>query len=182
MDRRRFVRAGAALSIASSALSVSVATQAAGTAAAVRSKNTMTDYFEQLKGLITDWRRKDIAAVLGRVTEDIAWHSHVGSPPIAGKAAMQKTMEALAAQMNEVRWRIFAFAQNGDTVFLEGVDDFVDPEGRRIVQPYAGVLRFRGPLVAEWRDYFDRNLFNKLKAGEPAPDYITALTTRPALF
>ncbi len=142
----------------------------------------MTDYFEQLKGLITDWRRKDIAAVLGRVTEDIAWHSHVGSPPIAGKAAMQKTMEALAAQMNEVRWRIFAFAQNGDTVFLEGVDDFVDPEGRRIVQPYAGVLRFRGPLVAEWRDYFDRNLFNKLKAGEPAPDYITALTTRPALF
>ena len=182
MDRRRFVRAGAALSIASSALSVSVATQAAGTAAAVRSKNTMTDHFEQLKGLITDWRRKDIAAVLGRVTEDIAWHSHVGSPPIAGKAAMQKTMEAHAAQMNEVRSRIFAFAQNGDSMFLEGVDDFVNPEGRRVVIPYAGVLVFRGPLIAEWRDYFDRNLFNKLKAGEPAPDYITALTTRPALF
>ena len=178
MDRRRFVRAGAALPIAGAA---ALASPAASRAAS-RRKTAMSEHFAQVQGLITDWRRKDIAAVLGRVTDDIAWHSHVGSPPIAGKAAMQKTMEALAAQMNEVRWRIFAFAQNGDTVFLEGVDDFVDPEGRRIVQPYAGVLRFRGPLVAEWRDYFDRNLFNKLKAGEPAPDYITALTTRPALF
>jgi limonene-1,2-epoxide hydrolase len=50
------------------------------------------------------------------------------------------------------------------------------------VVPYAGVLRFRGALIAEWRDYFDRNLFNKLKAGEAAPDYIAALSTRPALF
>ena len=181
MDRRRFVRAGTALSMASSTLSVPVATQAAGTPAA-RRKSRMSDHFEHVKGLITDWRRKDIAAVLGRVTEDVAWHTHVGSPPVDGKAAMQKTLDTLATQMDEVRWRIFAYAQNGDTVFLEGVDDFVNPEGRRVVIPYAGVLVFRGPLIAEWRDYFDRNLFNKLKAGEAAPDYIAALGTRPALF
>jgi limonene-1,2-epoxide hydrolase len=84
--------------------------------------------------------------------------------------------------MNDVRWRIFQYAQNGDTMFLEGVDDFVNPEGRRVVIPYAGVLVFRGKLVAEWRDYFDRNLFNKIKAGEAAPDYITALEGRTPLF
>ena len=53
----------------------------------------------------------------------------------------------------------YTWTQNGDSVFLEGVDDFVNPEGRRVVLPYAGVLVFRGPLIAQWRDYFDRNLF-----------------------
>ena len=51
-----------------------------------------------------------------------------------------------------------------------------------MVLPYAGVLVFRGGRIAEWRDYFDRGLFNKLKAGEPAPDYIVALSTRQPLF
>ena len=178
MDRRRFVRAGAALPIAGAA---ALASPAASRAAS-RRKTAMSEHFAQVQGLITDWRRKDIAAVLGRVTDDIAWHTHVGSPPVIGKAAMRPMLETLAGQMNDVRWRIFHYAENGDTVFLEGVDDFVNPEGRRVVVPYAGVLLFRGGLIAEWRDYFDRNLFNKLKAGEAAPDYIDALTTRQPLF
>ena len=142
----------------------------------------MPQHFEHVKGLITDWRRKDIAAVLARVTDDVAWHTHVGSPPVNGKAAMKQTMDVLAVQMNEVRWRIFGYAESGESAFLEGVDDFVNPEGRRVVLPYAGVLLFRGGLIAEWRDYFDRNLLNQLKAGQPSPDYITALTTRTPLF
>ena len=178
MDRRRFVRTGAALSIASAAaLGSPVVTRAAA-----RRKSAMSDHFEHVKGLITDWRRKDIDSVLGRVTDDIAWHTHVGSPPVNGKPAMKQMMDALAGQMNDVRWRIFQYAQNGDSVFLEGVDDFVNPEGRRVVLPYAGVLMFRGALISQWRDYFDRGLFNKLKAGEAAPDYIAALTTREPLF
>ena len=36
--------------------------------------------------------------------------------------------------------------------------------------------------VREWRDYFDRGLFNRLKAGEPMPDYLKPLTERTALF
>ena len=76
MDRRRFVRTGAALSIASAAaLGSPVVTRAAA-----RRKSAMSDHFEHVKGLITDWRRKDIDSVLGRVTDDIAWHTHVGSP------------------------------------------------------------------------------------------------------
>ncbi len=142
----------------------------------------MPNHLDHVKTLITGWRRKDVTAVLSRVTDDIAWHTHVGSPPVIGKPAMAKMLETLATQMNDVKWRIFHYAENGDHVFLEGVDDFVNPEGRRIVIPYAGVFMFRGALVAEWRDYFDRNLFNKLKAGEAAPDFIDALTTRKAMF
>lgn len=142
----------------------------------------MTDHFVHVSALINAWRRKDIDAVLASVTDDINWHTHVGSPPVVGKEAMRKTLDALAVQMSDVRWRIFDWAQRGERVYLEGVDDFVSPEGRRIVLPYAGVLVFRGDLIAEWRDYFDRNLFNKLKAGESLPDYLQVLADREALF
>jgi limonene-1,2-epoxide hydrolase len=172
MDRRRFIHTTAAITLAAAATG----------AQAAKRRTAMPNHLDHVKTLITDWRRKDIAAVLSRVTDDIAWHTHVGSPPVIGKPAMAKTLDTLAAQMNDVKWRIFHYAESGDQAFLEGVDDFVNPEGRRIVIPYAGVFVFRGALVAEWRDYFDRNLFNKLKAGEAAPDYIDALTTRKAIF
>ena len=172
MDRRRFIHTTA---------SITLVAAAAGAEAAKR-KTDMPNYIDQVTTLITDWRRKDIKAVLSRVTDDIAWHTHVGSPPVNGKPAMEQILNTLATQMNDVKWRIFHYAQHENRIFLEGVDDFVNPEGRRVVLPYAGVLAFRGTLVSEWRDYFDRNLFNKLKAGEPAPDYIDALTTRKALF
>lgn len=183
MDRRRFLQSTATLPVSMAVAAGAVGAVAPDTVnAAARRTSAMSSHFEHVKGLITDWRRKDAAAVLARVTDDIAWHTHVGSPPVVGKAAMKATLDVLAVQMNDVRWRIFQYAQNGDSMFLEGVDDFVNREGRRVVIPYAGVLVFRGPLIAEWRDYFDRNLFNKLKAGEAAPDYITALGSRAPLF
>ncbi len=172
MDRRAFIQTTA---------SVTLAASAAGAGAAKR-RTVMPNNIQHVTGLINDWRRKDIKAVLARVTDDIAWHTHVGSPTVNGKAAMEQVLNTLATQMNDVKWRIFHYAENENRIFLEGVDDFVSPEGRRIVIPYAGVLAFRGTLIAEWRDYFDRNLFNKLKAGEAAPDYIEALTNRKALF
>jgi len=172
MDRRHFIHTTA---------SVTLAAVAAGAEAATR-ETPMPDYFAQVQALIMAWRRKDMAAMLAMVTDDVAWHSHVGSPPTLGKPAMAEFMKVLAPQMNDVRWRIFHYAQHENRIFIEGVDDFVAPDGRRIVLPYAGVLAFRGPLISEWRDYFDRGLFNKLKAGEPAPDYIEALTNREALF
>ena len=62
------------------------------------------------------------------------------------------------------------------------MDDFVSNDGRRVVVPYAGVLRVREGRIVEWRDYFDRALFDRLKAGEPLPAYLEALANRPALF
>lgn len=140
------------------------------------------DYLEQVSLLIRDWRRLDIESVLTRVTDDIVWHSHVGSPPVLGKAAMRQMLGTLSAQMSDVRWRIFDYAERENRIFLEGVDDFVTVEGRRVVIPYAGVLVFRGVLVSEWRDYFDRGVFNRIKAGDPMPEHLQSLAARTALF
>jgi limonene-1,2-epoxide hydrolase len=140
-------------------------------------------YLDAVRGLFGDWRRKDVEAVLGRVTDDIVWYSHVGTPPKVGKEQMRAFLVPLAAAISDVKWRIFAWAVSGPRVFLEGADDFVlTAEKRHVALPYMGVLAFRGPLISEWRDYFDRALFDRLKAGEPLPPELARLVDRPGIF
>jgi ketosteroid isomerase-like protein len=169
MDRRRFVKSAAAVSLAAGAT----------TAAA---KSGKPDYLAVAKAMITSWRAGDLDGMLVHIADDIVWHSHVGSPPLVGKPAMKEFATKLMGMMKDVRWRVFDTAQHRDRLYLEGVDDFVASDGRRIVIPYLGVLVFRDMKVTEWRDYFDRALFDRLKAGEPLPDYLKSLTERPALF
>ena len=169
MDRRRFLEA----STAAASLLAGPAMGATGSS---------TEPLAVLREVILAWRRKDLEAMLQHIHDDIAWHSHVGSPPLQGKAAMREFAKGLTAQMKEIHWRIFEAARDGDKLHVEGVDDFVSNEGRRVVIPYAGVLAFRDGRIVEWRDYFDRALFDRLKAGEPLPPYLEVLANRPALF
>jgi limonene-1,2-epoxide hydrolase len=168
MDRRVFIQG-----------SVAIPLVAAGPAAIAAAE---PDYLAVTRAMITAWRGKDLEGMLSHIDDDIVWHSHVGSPPIVGKAAMREFATKLTAGMNDIRWRIFDAARHGNRLFVEGVDDFVTGDGRRVELPYAGVLGFKGDKISEWRDYFDRALFDRLKAGEPPPAYLQALTSRPALF
>jgi limonene-1,2-epoxide hydrolase len=95
---------------------------------------------------------------------------------------MQGFMEKLSDAMPVVRWRIFHYAESGDVVFTEGVDDFTAPDGKNVAIPYAGVLRFRDGKITEWRDYFDRASFDRFKAGEKPAEHMSVLMNRPALF
>jgi len=71
---------------------------------------------------------------------------------------------------------------NGNQIFMEGVDDFVMiKDQRRVAIPYLGTMVFRDGLISEWRDYFDRGLFDRLKAGEAPPPDIAALADRPGV-
>jgi limonene-1,2-epoxide hydrolase len=169
MDRRRFLEASTA------AASLVAAPVMAAT-------GSTSDPLHVLREVILAWRRKDLEAMLQYIDDDIAWHSHVGSPPLQGKAAMRDFATRMTTQMKEIHWRLFEVARDGDTLHVEGVDDFVSNEGRRVVIPYAGVLAFRAGRIVEWRDYFDRALFDRLKAGEPLPAYLEAVANRPALF
>lgn len=173
MNRRdwlKTVQMGAAAVAAGSAL-------ASGTSGAAHGA-----HFERVKAVIMGWRRKDLAAVLELCADDIVWYSHVGSPPIVGKSAMASFMEKLSDQMKVVRWRIFHYAEHGDIVFSEGVDDFTAPDGKEVAIPYAGVFRFRDGKIVEWRDYFDRASFDRFKSGEAPAEHMRVLMDRPALF
>jgi limonene-1,2-epoxide hydrolase len=81
--------------------------------------------------------------------------------------------------MHGIQWRIFAYAESGDRLFIEGVDDYRTSDGNRVAAPYAGVLEFRGDLIIGWRDYVDLGVVAQQKSGEPLSKQVAGLLDRP---
>ena len=129
----------------------------------------------ELHAMMDDWKRRDVDAVLARLCDDVVYHYHVGSRPLRGKAAVRRFLEKHGGGQKEIRWRVVHHAQNGDTLLVEGVDDYVDAEGRRIRTPYMGVFEFREGKISGWRDYLDASLISAQSTGEPTPEWLAEL-------
>ena len=100
--------------------------------------------------------------------DDIVWHYAAAvEPPIRGKAQARKFLNRFGGGIAEVRWRIFDWAERGDRLFVEGVDEYVTTEGRTVAAAYAGVIDFKGDLVVGWRDYVDVGVMAAQIAGGP---------------
>ncbi|MFV3077216.1 nuclear transport factor 2 family protein [Niveispirillum fermenti] len=136
----------------------------------------------QFKAVIADWKRQDIDAVLARLHDDIVWHFAAAVvPPLRGKAAARAFLEKFSQEVAEVRWRLFHAAEQGDRLFVEGVDEFVRADGRKVAVPYAGIMEFDGDLIIGWRDYIDRSVIEAMRRGEPYPPQVVELIDREAL-
>ncbi|MBJ7413514.1 MAG: nuclear transport factor 2 family protein [Phenylobacterium sp.] len=139
----------------------------------------MSRLYAILQQVTHAWQAKDVDRVLDFMADDIVWHYAVAvMPPVRGKAAARKLLERFQADMHRIEWRIFAHAEAGDRLFVEGVDDYRTAEGRRVATPYAGVLDFRGDLIAAWRDYVDLSVMTQQKAGEPLTRQVLELLDR----
>jgi len=137
---------------------------------------------DQFLALIDAWKRRDMDDVLSRLDDDIVWHFAAGAePPLQGKAAARKFLTRFGAELAEVRWRVFDHAESGDRLFVEGVDEFTTTAGVRVIAPYAGVIRFAGDRIIDWRDYVDVGVMTAQRRGEAAPAHILALADRPAV-
>lgn len=88
---------------------------------------------------------------------------------------MRRLLEKFGQGQSEILWRIVHHARNGDTLLVEGVDDDVNGEGRRVRMPYMGVFEFDGGLIRGWRDDLDAGLVARNEAGEPLPEWVEAL-------
>ena len=99
-------------------------------------------------------------------------------PPVRGKATAAKLLGRFTADMHDIQWRIFAHAETGDRLFVEGVDEYTSADGKRIAAPYAGVLEFKDGLIIGWRDYVDIGVIAAQKAGEPITAQVEALLAR----
>jgi len=136
--------------------------------------------FGILRQVIEAWQAKDIERVLAFMADDIVWHYAAAvMPPVRGKAAAAKLLARFQADMHRIEWRIFAHAEAGDRLFVEGVDDYLTPDGHRVATPYAGVLDFRDGLIVGWRDYVDLGVAAQQKAGEPFSKQVLELLDRP---
>jgi limonene-1,2-epoxide hydrolase len=133
-----------------------------------------------LRQVIEAWQAKDIDRVLSHMADDIVWHyAAAAMPPVRGKAAARKLLERFQGDMHGIQWRIFSYAESGDRLFIEGVDNYRTADGNRVAAPYAGVLEFRGDLITGWRDYVDLGVIAQQKAGEPLSAQVEGLIDRP---
>lgn len=135
--------------------------------------------YDILCKVIAAWQAKDAEGVLAHMADDIVWHYAAGAmPPVRSKATARKLLARLGTDMHDITWRIFAHAEVGDTLFIEGVDDYRTADGHRVAAPYAGVLDFRGDLIVGWRDYVDVGVIESQKAGAPVSAHVESLLDR----
>ena len=121
---------------------------------------------QQFQKVIDAWQRKDVEAVLGAMSDDVVWHYAAAiAPPARGKAEARAFIDRFGAGIAEVRWRIFHHAEDGDRLFVEGVDEYTTTGGVDVAAPYAGVIEFTGDKISGWRDYVDRGVIEAMKAG-----------------
>jgi len=132
-------------------------------------------HIDTVKSIIAAWRKRQIEGVLAHLHDDVVYHYHVGSRPLQGKAMVRRFLEKFGGGQHDIRWFIRHWAQDGDRLFIEGVDDYRDAGGRRIRTPYMGVFEFDGAKVIGWRDYVDMGLILKEKSGAPRPDWLESL-------
>src|SRR5690606_11503511 len=164
---------GASVAVAAPAASVNAPTAPAQDASSGKR--------EVLSAVLEAWKAADIDAVCSHLDDDVVWHYAAGVlPPLRGALAARAFLQKLRDDIAEVRWRIFNYAETGDLLFVEGVDEYIAAISARAVAPYAGVLVFRGAKICEWRDYFDRGQLEKTRAGEAPPEFVEALIARPA--
>jgi limonene-1,2-epoxide hydrolase len=142
----------------------------------------MSKNFSTYLSVIEAWKQKDIDKVLSYMTDDIVWHYLAAvQPPVHGHAGARKFMERFGSELGEVRWRVFHYAEDGDRLFVEGVDEFDTKAGARVATPYAGVLEFRGDKICGWRDYCDSGVAGAMRAGGAASSQVEELVGRPAV-
>jgi limonene-1,2-epoxide hydrolase len=142
----------------------------------------MSAKFETMKALIAAWTAGDIDGALAHMSDDIVWHYAAAvAPPLRGKEKARKFLTRFKSEITEVRWRLFDYAERGDKLFVEGVDEFTTTDGHLVAAPYAGVLEFRGDLIRDWRDYVDMGVMEAQKRGEGRSAWVTEMIERPAL-
>ena len=135
----------------------------------------MSRRIDVVAGVMAAWGRHDIDGVIAHMADDVEWHYQVGSPPVTGKEHMRKVLDKLQHHQQDSTWRLTRWAEQGDHLMVEAVDDFTAPTGNRVQVPYMGAYDFEGDLIRGWRDYVDLGLMARATEGEDLGDWVQAL-------
>ena len=111
---------------------------------------------DALNHLIDCWRRRSVEEFLDCFTDDLEYYWHLGSPPLKGKAKMRKFLANYGGAYDQRRWEIFNWAENGDVLLVEGVEELWDNKYQRLITNlFMQAIEFRGDKVAKLRDYYE---------------------------
>jgi len=120
--------------------------------------------------------------VMEHLHEDFVWNNSGGMmPTIDGKPAMRAALEKMAVKLESNAWRLFDYAEAGDTLWMEGVDEFFGKDGVRLAVPYAGVLEFKDGKILKWREYFNAYVQTTQREQKVVSPLVEAMLDRPVV-
>jgi ketosteroid isomerase-like protein len=116
----------------------------------------MSEKMDAINRLIDSWRRRSVEEFLDCLTDDIEYYYHMGSPPLHGKAKMRKFLTNYGGAYDQRKWEIYAWAENGELLLVEGYEELYDTKHARIIkQPFMQAYEFRAGKIAKLRDYYE---------------------------
>ena len=137
---------------------------------------------QRLLSMIDAWARQDLDEVMTFIHDEVEWNNSGGFRPVVkGKAAMRAALEQMAETIAESRWRLFDYVEEGDRLWMEGADEFILKDGKRIAIPYMGMLEYENGVIRYWREYYNGYLHTTQgKSGEVAAE-AQVMLDRPAI-
>lgn len=124
---------------------------------------------------MTAWQTHDIQAVLDQLAEEIEFTFAIGKRPMVGKERVRGLLEFLQGHQTDVKWRTVNRAQSGNVVFVEGIDDYINPDGHHVRTPHVSVFEFDGGHIVKWRDYYDQRQLEGAEAGDEISEWAEPL-------
>jgi limonene-1,2-epoxide hydrolase len=111
---------------------------------------------ERLHRLFADLERLDFAAVAGHCTEDCVYEDvPFDAATAVGREAIQAKLALGLGTLDRLPTTIHELLEQGDTIMVERTEVWHHPTGERATLRVAAVFKFRGGLIALWRDYWD---------------------------
>ncbi|MGY6661589.1 MAG: nuclear transport factor 2 family protein [Glycocaulis sp.] len=142
----------------------------------------MARHIDTLLDVIEAWHRLDVDAVMEHIHDDFIWNNSGGMLPVfEGKDAMRAALTKMAGKTQSNDWRLFDYAENGDTLWMEGVDEFTGTDGSHLAVPYAGVLEFKDGRIHRWREYFNAYVQTSQREKKEISPEVRAMLDRPVV-
>jgi limonene-1,2-epoxide hydrolase len=107
---------------------------------------------EIVRAEMAAWSRNDVDEVMSHFSDDLTLY--VGPyPPISGRDAIRKTMEAYFSRGTCVDLKILYLAVDNDVVLMERDDHWI-VNGKDRHWPVMGAYEVKDRKITAWREYF----------------------------
>lgn len=117
----------------------------------------MSRPIELLHKLMAATAARDTDAFVSAFAPDVEYLYHVGSRPLIGREWVERFITKYWANHSETNWTLVNWAENGDILMTEGIEEYVNADGVTVAHPYMGVIEFKDGKIIAWRDYFQMN-------------------------
>jgi len=122
----------------------------------------MQSPIEVVRSFCAAWSENRAAHELAAFFADDAVYHNIPLNPVAGRDAIETTIETLIRPgrpgIESIDFQVINIAANGPVVMTERVDVFTLPD-RSFELPVMGTFEISDGKIKAWRDYFDINQF-----------------------